>query len=185
MAHTCKACSYWLSIPLHNRAPADVTPIMALEEHASDVTSLDSSSGSSCRSTRRTSLTTPMRKLIKRLSGVPSDCRPAKSPRVDLSIEKRLSFTSWKHRRPTTPSKPVLREEPQIRAPLVPLTATRPQFRQPLAPLRPAPIALPEESFLGEPAKPKAFKAAARRLSGLTAGPIWRITLRKRATQPP
>ncbi|VDM19773.1 unnamed protein product, partial [Hydatigera taeniaeformis] len=127
--------------------------------------------------TSRRSLATPMNKLMRRLSGMPSESRTLEATR-----KTRLSFQTWKRRKSLSQES---REEGRgsggdgggggetKHEPLVSLSliSIMPTNQSPLV-LKRAPIAKTEEVNLSIAKKPKLITTAARRLSLLSARPI-------------
>lgn len=118
--------------------------------------------------TSRRSLATPMNKLIRRLSGMPSEGRTSEVPR-----KARLSFQTWKRRKSISQEGKEEGDGGKKREPLVRLSmiSSMPPGQSSLN-LKRAPIAETEEVNLSDAKKPKLIVTAARRLTTLSARPI-------------
>ncbi|KAM7536040.1 hypothetical protein Aperf_G00000103679 [Anoplocephala perfoliata] len=133
-------------------------------------------------STHRKSITGPMHRLIKRLSGIPSQRGVSEIP-----VKSRLSFQAWRRRKAMDCKK----EEEAGNAhtekgenflkPLTVASSTQPNQRRDLkrGPLRAAPLAEAEEIIFTKAKRPKLIASAAKRFSAISSRPN-RVTTRNR-----
>ncbi|VDD75513.1 unnamed protein product [Mesocestoides corti] len=163
-------------------------------EEVSDLPTEGTNNSSRCS---RRSFAGPMKKLMKRLSGMPPETGPPKTPRLEPVPKKRVSFQGWRHRRstnrvkndnsasrvmPPPTSAGLIRQSllPNMQLPRHSITTAPPRRR---APLRAAPIAEPEEVKLSKEKKPRTISSAARRFSAITTKSKKSGLERKRVTE--
>lgn len=132
-------------------------------------------------STHRRSITGPMQKLFKRLSGIPSENRVSEIP-----VKSRLSFQAWRRRKALDCKKKEEstnvhrgKEENYLKPLAISSIQTSQRRELKRGPLRAAPLAETEEVIFAEAKRPKLIATAAKRFSAISSRPK-RVTARRR-----